>query len=83
MQDAPQSPMPEPEPATITDTLRTLIAEEHKGGKRTIKQLALDSGVPYQVLQKWSRGEVAKLDVSIAERVYLTLTGKTFNSDGI
>lgn len=68
-----------PEPPTITDTLRTLIAEEHRGGKRTIKQLALDAEVPYQVLQKWSRGEVAKLDVAIAERVYQTLTGRSFN----
>jgi hypothetical protein len=74
--------MPEPEPATITDTLRTLIAEELKANRRTIKQLALDSGVPYQVLQKWSRGETAKLDVGIAERVYQTLTGKAFGQDG-
>ena len=75
--------MPDPEPPSITDTLRTLIAEEQQGNKRTLKQLAADADVPYQVLQKWSRGEVAKLDVGIAERVYQTLTGKTFNPHGL
>ena len=75
--------MPDPEPPTIADTLRTLIAEEQQGNKRTLKQLAIDAEVPYQVLQKWSRGEVIKLDVGIAEKLYSTLTGKTFNSDGI
>lgn len=72
--------MSEPDPPTIAETLRTLIAEEQKGNRRTLKQLAIDAEVPYQVLQKWSRGEVAKLDVALAERVYQTLTGKTFNN---
>ena len=77
MQDAPQSPMPdEPEPpTTVADTLRALIAED----PRTIRQLARDADVPYQVVQKWVRWETSKLDVAIAERVYLTLTGKAFN----
>ena len=70
--------MPDPEPPSITDTLRTLIAEELRANRRTLKRIALDAKVPYQVLQKWSRGDVAKLDVGVAERVYQTLTGKVF-----
>jgi phospholipase C len=71
--------MPDPEPPTIAETLRTLIMAEQRENRRTLKQLAIDAEVPYQVIQKWSRGEVVKLDVGIAERVYQTLTGKTFN----
>ncbi len=67
-----------PDPPSITDTLRTLIADELRDNRRTLKRLAADADVPYQVLQKWSRGEVAKLDVGVAERVYQTLTGKAF-----
>jgi hypothetical protein len=67
-----------PDPPSITDTLRTLIAEELRENRRNLKQLAADAGVPYQVLQKWSRGEVAKLDVGVAERLYQTLTGRVF-----
>ena len=67
--------MPDPEPS-ITDTLRALIAEE----PRSLKQLALDANVPYQVVQKWTLGEVTKLDVGVAEKLYLTLTGKTFDN---
>jgi hypothetical protein len=67
-----------PDPPSITDTLRTLIAEELQANRRNLKQIAADAEVPYQVLQKWSRGDVAKLDVGIAERVYQTLTGKVF-----
>ena len=69
--------MPDPEPSII-DTLRTLIAEE----PRSLKQLAADAGIPYQVVQKWKLGEVAKLDVGVAEKLYLTLTGRTFG-DGL
>lgn len=68
--------MPDPEPSII-DTLRTLIAEE----PRSLKQLAADADIPYQVLQKWKLGEVAKLDVGVAEKLYLTLTGKTFDGN--
>ena len=66
------------EPPTITDTLRTLIAAELRANKRTVKRIALDAKVPYQVIQKWSRGETAKLDVGVAEKLYQTLTGKAF-----
>lgn len=75
----PATRMPDDsEPPSITDTLRTLIAAELRANKRTVKRIALDAKVPYQVLQKWSRGDVAKLDVGVAERVYQTLTGKVF-----
>jgi hypothetical protein len=67
-----------PDPPSITDTLKTLISEELRENRRNLKQLAADAGVPYQVLQKWSRGEVAKLDVGVAERLYQTLTGRVF-----
>lgn len=69
-----------PDPPSITDTLRTLIAEELRANRRNLKKLAADADVPYQVLQKWVHGEVAKLDVGIAERVYQTLTGKAFGN---
>ena len=71
--------MPDPDPPSITDTLRTLIADELLHHRRNLKQIAADANVPYQVLQKWSRGDVVKLDVGVAERLYQTLTGKTFN----
>ncbi len=70
--------MPDAEPPSITDTLRALIADELRVHKRTIKQLAIDADVPYQVVQKWSRGEVTKLDVGVAEKLYQALTGKAF-----
>jgi hypothetical protein len=69
-----------PDPPSITETLRILIAEELRANRRNLKQLAADANVPYQVLQKWSRGDVAKLDVGVAERVYQTLTGKAFGN---
>lgn len=74
----PATRMPDPEPPSITDTLRTLIAEEQRANKRTLKRLAADANVPYQVLQKWSRGDVTKLDVGVAEKLYQTLTGRAF-----
>lgn len=74
----PVTCMPDPEPPSITDTLRTLIAEEQRANKRTLKRLAADANVPYQVLQKWSRGDVTKLDVGVAEKLYQTLTGRAF-----
>lgn len=64
---------PEP-PTTVADTLRALIAQD----PRTLRQLALDADAPYQVIQKWSRKETAKLDVDIAAKLYQTLTGKAF-----
>ena len=72
--------MPDPEPPSIADTLRPLIAEELRDNRRNLKQLAADAAVPYQVLQKWAHGDVAKLDVAVAEKLYLTLTGKTFDN---
>lgn len=74
----PATRMPDPEPPSITDTLRTLIAGELRSNKRTLKRLAADANVPYQVLQKWSRGDVTKLDVGVAEKLYQTLTGRAF-----
>lgn len=67
-----------PDPPSIADTLRTLIADELLHHRRNLKQIAADADVPYQVVQKWSRGEVTKLDVGIAEKLFLTLTGKAF-----
>lgn len=78
---APLTAMPDlPDPPSITDTLRTLIAEELRANRRNLKRIAADAGVPYQVLQKWSRGETAKLDVGVAEKLHLTLTGKPFGN---
>lgn len=68
--------MPDPETPSISETLRGLIAKE----SRTLKEISTESDVPYQILQKWVKGETAKLDVGIAEKVYQTLTGKTFDN---
>ena len=70
---------------TLTETLLDLIASS----ELSIKEIAERSGVPYQPLRRYFKGERGKsggrnnrsYDVKSADAVHLFLTGKTYVED--
>lgn len=57
-----------------TEALKKLIAEDG----RPIAQLAKAAGVPMMGLYMWVKGKQVRYDLTLAEKVFKTLTGKTF-----
>lgn len=49
-----------------------------KDSGKTLTEIAVNSGVPYQILWRWSRGQTSTFDVNLAEKLCIYLTGKSF-----
>lgn len=61
---------------TCSEKIRELI----QGSPKKLKRIARDADVDYQTLRRWyvEVGAFNRLDTDCAERVYQSLTGKTF-----
>ena len=60
---------------SIAGVLEDLILRN----KKSLKRIAKDADVPYQPLWRWMVGHTQSYDVSDAEKVYTSLTGKPFH----
>jgi len=63
---------------TAAETVYNLLASTRK----PLTQIALEADVSYDILWRWVKsGGMNKYDVISAERIYTSLTGKTFITD--
>lgn len=60
---------------TLQDTIRSLIADALTRG-RNVKEIATESGVPYDRLYKWWSERTQSLDVNDADAVHRLLVGR-------
>jgi len=60
---------------TLQDTIRSLIADALTRG-RNVKEIATESGVPYDRLYKWWSERTQSLDVNDADAVHQLLAGR-------
>ena len=58
---------------TISQKLKQLI----KNDERSLTEIASLSGVDYETLRKWFKGDVHKLDVENADKVHQVLTNSS------
>lgn len=61
----------------IDTRLRTLLAEAKAQG-RSLHSITVEAEVGYFKVYGWLRGRSPSLDVTVAEKIHIVLTGRAF-----